>query len=59
MIKAEEAADRIALRHALLTLEQIAKRSTDRSSRVFAEGAAGDLRARVEATILDGAGPRT
>jgi hypothetical protein len=52
MIRTETDRDLEALRYALLALEQIAKRSTDKNSRVIAEGAAGDLRACVEANAL-------
>jgi hypothetical protein len=52
MIRTETDRDLHALRDALLILEQIAKRSTDKSSRALAEGAAGDLRACIEANAL-------
>lgn len=49
MIIAENNKDMIALRHALYALEQIALRSTDKSSRALADVTAADLRARIDA----------
>jgi hypothetical protein len=42
-----------AIKQALLTLEQIARRSSDKSSRALAEGAAGELRAQLPAEYLE------
>lgn len=42
-----------AIKHALLTLEKIAKHSSDPTSRADAEGAAGELRAQLPAEYLE------
>lgn len=57
MIIVTDPRDADALRAALTCLEQIAKRSIDRSSRAFAEGAAEDLRAYVPAEVLNPESP--
>ena len=53
MIRTENQRDEDALRDALLMLEQIARRSTDKSSRALAEGAAQELRARLDPRLLE------
>lgn len=47
-----KAAMDLSIRQALCTLEQIAARSTDKSSRALADGAAGYLRAALPAELL-------
>jgi hypothetical protein len=42
-----------AIKNALLMLEQIARRSSDKSSRALADGAAQDLRANLPAEYLE------